>query len=230
MGISDDVNLGAGPDQEGPKVRWAVEKIAAPILTGLITGTSLAVFGIVFAPRIADSVRQPTCDNPLGLVALSRRDITASGESLAPSTYPHKGLVTYDAENLIDGNSSTAWTEGVDGLGIGSTVHLALRRTYDVRLMCVVNGYGESWRLYSVNARVRRLATSTQRGHRESILLDAGTPNAPAAYQTVQVERGDTNFIDLTIDSAYAAQERNPATRGYSDTSLSEVEVWVDPH
>lgn len=211
-------------------MRWTVEKIGTPILTGLITGTSLAVFGIVFAPRIADSVRRPTCDDPLGLVALSNSDITPSGDSLAPTSYPHKGLVTYGVENLIDGNSSTAWTEGLDGLGIGSTVHLALRRTFDVRLICVVNGYGESWRLYSINARVRRLATSTQRGHSESILLDAATPNTPAIYQPVQVPRGDTNVIDLTINSAYAAQERNPATSGYSDTSLSEVEVWVDPH
>lgn len=198
-----------------------LDKLGTPILTGVI----LALFGIALAPRIAERLQKPTCDNPRGLTALEA--VTAHGDSLPPDTFPNKGYVNYSPSNLVDGNSSTAWVEGLPGLGVGASVRLEFGRVYDVRLVCVVNGYAESWDLYSKNSRVRQLEVQTEQGVRISLLRDTGSRDRPAEYQALNIAAGPTRHLEMTLRSAYAAQAPASATSGYADTSLSEVEVWI---
>jgi uncharacterized protein YchJ len=90
-----------------------------------------------------------------------------------------------------------------------------------------VDSYAESWDLYKRNSRARLLTVDTRQGTRAALLRDAGSPEQPAVYQPVNIARWRTTYLTLTIKSAYAAQRDTTAAVAYSDTSISEVEVWT---
>jgi hypothetical protein len=64
--------------------------------------------------------------------------------------------------NLIDGNTSTAWVAGSQGLGLGSQFTLRFQSPVDVHMVCLVDGYPESWDLYKRNSRAPLLTVDTQ--------------------------------------------------------------------
>jgi hypothetical protein len=188
-------------------------------------GVVLAVFGILAPPWIAQRLQTPTCQDPGDLV-LARPD-SVFGNYKPPETFANRGHVDYLPLNVVDGSTSTAWVEGETGLGLGAKLTIRFRSDTDVRLICVVDGYTESWDLYKRNSRVRLLEVTSDRGSRTALLADAGSPDRPAVYQQVNTETGPTARITLTIMSAYAAQRDTSSTLSYSDTSISEVEVWA---
>ena len=204
-------------------LRWVGQQLAMPVLVAL----AVSVAGLVTAPLIADRLEKPSCDQPLDLTLLKAADIEVTGESKPPDEFPKKGTVRYDATNLTDGNSATAWVEGTPDLGIGASVQLALPSGTDVRMVCVVDGYGESWDLYQRNSRVRLLQTRTDQGTRSAMLRDAGSQEHPAVYQQIDLAAGETDDLRLEIESAYGAQGSASGGQTYADTSLSEAEVWV---
>ena len=135
--------------------------------------------------------------------------------------------MAYGVANLIDGNTSTAWVEREEELGLGSQFTLRFQSPVDVRLLCVVNGYAESWDLYKRNSRIRLLTIDTQQGTRAALLSDAGSPDRPAVYQPADVPPGKTTYLTMTIKGAYAAQRDTTTALAYADTSISEVEIWT---
>lgn len=204
---------------------WMLDKLITPLVIGIV----LALFG-VFAPSvIAKRLQPPTCSDPRGLVQVALDEEEADGTAKPPDDFPIRGKVEYEAKNLVDGNTSTAWVEGKPGLGLGSSVTLPFEKPADVRLVCVVNGYAESWDLYKRNSRARVLEVTTSEGERFAMLSDAGSPDRPAVYQEVDCPDGRTSQLTLTLRSAYAAQRDGSRTRAYPDTSISEVEVWAKP-
>lgn len=200
---------------------WLGDKLVGPLIVGGI----LAAFGIWASPYIAARIQPPTCENPKELVLAHPSG--AGGEAKPDDDFARRGRVTYAASNLIDGNTSTAWVEGLPGMGIGAQVRIQFDQPVDVQMVCLVDGYAESWDLYKRNSRVRLLTASSDQGSREALLTDAATPDRPAVYQPVNVPTGETTSLTLTIDSAYAAQRDTATTQAYPDTSISEVEVWV---
>jgi hypothetical protein len=203
------------------RLGWAAEKLVTPVLTGAV----LVVFGVIATPLVAQRLQSPSCSDPRDLLPVV--PTKAEGPSKPADDFPTRGRVTYGPENLVDGNTSTAWVEGSPGLGLGSAVTLRFDRDVDVRLVCVVDGYAESWDLYKRNSRVRLLSVETAQGTRSALLADAGSPDHPAVYQDVNVARGDSTYVSFTVKSAYAAQRDTTATQAYPDTSVSEVEVWA---
>jgi len=203
------------------RLTWGVDKLVTPVLVG----GALALFGILAPPWIADRLQKPTCQDPRELTQATPRSV--DGGSKKADTFVNKGPVNYAATNLVDGNTSTAWVEGEDGLGLGAQVTIRFDPRVDVRLICIVDGYAESWDLYKRNSRVRQLSVSTEQGTRSALLADAGSPDRPAVYQQVNSEPGVTSYVDLKITSAYAAQRDTAVTLAYPDTSISEVEIWI---
>jgi hypothetical protein len=178
------------------------------------------------SPSPRTGTAAPTCQQPEGLRRL--KGVRAFGRAKPAESYPGAGHVSYAAKNLVDGDTSTAWVEGAPGLGIGSTVRLTFPRTVDVRLGCIVNGYGKSWDVYRRNARVRDLDVVSDAGRESTVLVDAGSADAPAVFQELRVPFGAVDRVDLVIGSAYAAQQvaGKPA---YADTCISELEFWYVP-
>jgi hypothetical protein len=202
---------------------WVVDKLITPVAIGLV----LAAFGLLAPGWIARHFQPPTCTNPRGLVQVTPEGV--SGTAKPSDHFPIKGLVTYQAGNLVDGNTSTAWVEDKPGLGLGSDVNLRFDRSVDLRLVCVVNGYSQSWDLYKRNSRARLLGVSTDQGRASAMLTDAGSPDRPAVYQQISCPTGATSHLKMSLESAYAAQQDTSRIKAYPDTSISEVEVWVKP-
>ncbi len=160
----------ASHPEQGISLGWAVDKLITPLLIGAI----LAVFGIFAPPWIADRLKAPTCDDPRDLRLATPDQV--EGESKPSDNFPRKGIIAYGVANLIDGNTSTAWVENKPGLGLGSQFTLRFKSTVDVRLVCLVDGYAESWDLYKRNSRARLLTVDTRQGTRAALLRDAGSP------------------------------------------------------
>ena len=202
---------------------WVVDKLITPVAIGIV----LATFGFLAPGWIARHFQPPTCGNPRGLVQVTPERV--SGNAKPADRFPIKGLVTYQPSNLVDGNTSTAWVEDRKGLGLGSEVDLHFDHSVDLRLVCVVNGYSQSWDLYKRNSRARLISVETSQGHTSAMLTDAGSPERPAVYQAISSPTGSTPHIKMTLESAYAAQQDTSRTKAYPDTSISEVEIWASP-
>jgi hypothetical protein len=205
------------------RLAWGLDKLITPVLVGLV----LALFGILAPPWIAKRLQTPTCQDPGDLVLVTPTNV--DGSSKPPDNFQNKGAVTYGPTNLVDGNTSTAWVEGMTGLGLGAQLTVELDPNADVRLVCIVDGYAESWDLYKRNSRARLLRVDSDQGTRTALLVDAGSPDRPAVYQQLNTAMGPTTHLTLTIVSAYAAQRDSVSTTAYPDTSISEVEVWAAP-
>ncbi len=197
------------------------------MLVPVLIGFFVSAFGVVAAPLIAHRLETPSCDDPLDLV--QQQGLRAEGDAKTADSFPRKGTVAYGPDHLVDGNSSTAWVEGEDGLGIGAEVRVTLPEESAVQMVCLVDGYAESWELYQRNSRVRLMTAGTAQGERTSLLRDLGSTEHPAVYQQVNIATGRTSEITFTIRSAYAAQAPDPSAQTFADTSISEVEIWVSP-
>jgi hypothetical protein len=201
---------------------WVTDKLIPPLVTGVILG----LFTYLALPKFAERWSEPTCDDPRDLVLAA--EAKPSGDAKPADNFPRKGRVSYSAKNLTDGNSSTAWVENRPDLGRGSKIEIELTGRPDVALICVVNGYAESWDLYKRNSRVRELKVTTDAGVQTALLTDGASSEQPAIYQEVNLATGATSTVKFEIRSAYAAQRDEVAVQSYADTALSEIEIWTE--
>jgi serine/threonine protein kinase len=175
------------------------------------------------APPQTGPVSAPTCQQPGDLQRLE--GVQASGKAKPDETFSETGYVSYAAENLVDGDTSTAWVEGSPDLGVGSRIHLTFPRSVKIQLSCIVNGYGKSWDTYQRNARVRDLEAISDKGTESTALADLGSTERPAIFQEFHVPPGKIDHLDLVVRSAYTAQQID-GKPSYDDTCISELEFW----
>lgn len=191
------------------------------ITVGLGIGAAL-----IISPLIQDILTAPTCDDPSGLELVQRDELRAE----ATSTLAQDDEASYEAGRAIDGDSSTAWVEGIPEedekkYGENETLTIWLADARDVQLICMINGYTSTQNSYLRNARVRQLIVTTYANKADSVL-----PEKPLEfyddYQSINFVKGVTKSIALTIGTARAGQtfDRVP------DTSISEVEIWANPN
>ncbi|MGN9167659.1 hypothetical protein DX902_03640 [Paenibacillus jamilae] len=129
----------------------------------------------------------------------------------ASSTLPSKGTQTYDAKNLVDRDSSTAWCEGVNGNGEGETIVLDLGSLQKVNGIQIINGYAKSEKSYRENNRVQQLKLEFSDGSS----LEMNDFNTRKKFK----EPIHTSFIKLTILSV----ERGTK---YQDTCISDIRLF----
>ena len=200
-------------------------RLVLSLTSGVAVGIVLACLTPHIAEQVADNLRRPSCSDPTGLVQLHP---TAAGDFLKTET------LSFPPENLVDGNTSTAWSENEPGLGLGSQVVFTFdKAVVDLRLMCVVNGYARSWDLYQQNPRVRSILLEgrSPQGvvtNTTAVLEDAGTQDHVAVFQDVHLLNGRYSTLTMTIESAYS-WTRVDGKEHYEDTSLSEIEFWGLP-
>ena len=70
----------------------------------------------------------------------------------ASSTLDDQYGNNYDANNVLDKNPSTAWVEGVSGLGIGERVRLYAEEPVPVHGIRILSGYDKSPYVFEINA------------------------------------------------------------------------------
>ncbi|WP_431951433.1 NADase-type glycan-binding domain-containing protein [Nocardia lijiangensis] len=170
-----------------------------------------------FWTAISSVWRAPNCENPKGL-RLVQGEATTS--SVLPSTETPRGTFRYDAKNVLDNDSGTAWVEGVPGWGIGQQLTIQLPQTLDVRLVCVVNGLPLDDNLYRRNGRVKSFDVRTDRGERLDSRL---TDEAIDVPQAIEIPPGPTARIELTVREVYVGKGQDR----FDDTAVAEVLVYA---
>jgi F5/8 type C domain-containing protein len=132
--------------------------------------------------------------------------ITASSSSIRLAVQTN----TYYPSNAIDGKRSTAWIEGVDGVGVGEWIQFDFDHEITVHRILIQPGYFKSPAIWSQN---NRLATVTAR-------FSDGTSrqlNFDDVMQSQKVDVGSikTRWVRLVIESVYYGSD--------PDTAISEV-------
>jgi len=87
-----------------------------------------------------------------------------SARLCASSVLSSQGGNSYGVSNLLDGNASTAWVEGVKGHGTGQGFVVVFERPTPVTALRLLNGYNKSDRTFSRNSRVRTLLATRSNG------------------------------------------------------------------
>lgn len=117
---------------------------------------------------------------------------------------------SYGPANLADGDSRTAWCEGVPGPGLGETITLHIDGGSSFQRLLIGNGYGKSNKSYRQNNRPRMIEISTDSTPPTRLeLLDQNSPvpvplMGSREYKWVQIKilsvyRGDT-YDDTCVD------------------------------
>lgn len=134
---------------------------------------------------------------------------------------------TYSGMNLIDGDYSTVWVEGVSGTGVGETITLHLDKIQLVYGVQICNGYTASYDLYNKNGTLTdvkidfgngKVMESSVGGYAFEDIAD----DYLAECNMNKVELDEpvmTDTITITITGAKQGVK-------YDDTCVSEVRVY----
>ncbi len=144
------------------------------------------------------------------------------------SELPGQEGKTYDGNNLIDGDYSTAWVEGVDGVGVGQTITLHLDKPREVYGILLYNGYLASVDLYNKNGKVTQVTVDFGQGQEVKKEIDTYAPQTSGnSISEMNMNIGRiapdqpvvTDTITITITEAVTGDK-------YEDTCISEVVVY----
>jgi hypothetical protein len=151
--------------------------------------------------------------SPSASTAMVLRPPAVSASSVLPPTTGSN----FRPPNLIDGDITTAWSEGKDGPGTGEWVRFDFSEPVVVDHLEIANGYQKDDEWFSSTARVKSLKLEYSNGAAQLVeLLDTKD------LQAVAAARRATEWIKLTILSVYPDYDWDNAT-------LSEVRVYVVP-
>ena len=133
----------------------------------------------------------------------------------------------YSGNNLIDGDYSTVWAEGVSGVGIGESVTLHLEKEQLVYGIVICNGYTADYDLYSKNGTLASVKVDFGNGK----MVEENTGGYGSEYldgdylaemNLNKIELDEpvmTDKITVTITSANVGSK-------YDDTCVSEIRVY----
>lgn len=122
---------------------------------------------------------------------------------------------SYNASNVFDGNTSTAWAEGSSSNGTGEYIKVNLTSSQVVTMIEMVNGYAKSDELYYKNCRVKKAELEFSDGSTQMVEF----ADATTSIQKVSITPVETNFVKITIKEVYAGNS-------YSDLCISEIELY----
>lgn len=149
--------------------------------------------------------------------------------SIEASSYLTDDYGAYNADNMIDGDYSTAWADGVSGTGVGETITIHFDEKKMINSLDIVNGYTKDWATYYKNGKV------------SSVKVDFGNDKV-FDYDMSYIDEEDnisesrdiaekclckitcnepisTDQITITITGAVAGTK-------YDDTCISEISVY----
>ncbi len=134
---------------------------------------------------------------------------------------------TYTAMNLVDGNFSTVWAEGVPGTGVGETVTLYLDGEQPVYGVYICNGYTADYDLFEKNGRLTEAEVDFGHGR----TAKAGFYGY--SYEGIEPQYlADLNRTKIELDEPVMTDEITIMITGaekgtkYDDTCISEILVY----
>lgn len=123
---------------------------------------------------------------------------------------------SYLPEMVMDGNLSTAWVEGSDGLGIGETLSFVFTDKHWITGFSVNTGYQKNTEIYERNSRPSKITLTYSTGISEDYTLED-----ICDIQYLELNQPIlTESVVVTIDSAYAGSR-------WEDTAISELTFYA---
>lgn len=135
-------------------------------------------------------------------------------EDVTASSYLSEKSIKHVPDLIMDGDTTTAWVEGVDGNGEGESITFTFGDLYAVSDIKIWNGYQKSEDLYYKNARPAELELEFSDGSTERISLQ----DTSSGFQEFALERHVTSYVKVKIISTYEGSK-------YEDTVISEIEL-----
>lgn len=135
-------------------------------------------------------------------------------EDVTASSYLSEKNIKHMPDLIMDGDTTTAWVEGVDGNGEGESITVTFGDLYAVSDIKIWNGYQKSEDLYYKNARPAELELEFSDGSTERISLQ----DTSSGFQEFALERHVTSYVKVKIISTYEGSK-------YEDTVISEIEL-----
>ncbi|MCR5603295.1 MAG: hypothetical protein K6G27_06305 [Lachnospiraceae bacterium] len=143
------------------------------------------------------------------------------------SELPAANGKTYSGMNLIDGDYTTIWADGVPGTGVGETITLHLDNEQSVYGIQICNGYTAGYDLYCKNGVLTDVSVdfgkgNIKEGSMEGYAYEGSTPKDLADCNRNKVELDEpvmTDTITITITGAKKGEK-------YEDTCVSEIQVY----
>ncbi|MEC0235353.1 discoidin domain-containing protein [Paenibacillus kribbensis] len=140
-----------------------------------------------------------------------RKNITAQ-KIIASSTLSDQAGNSYTAGNIMDGDASTAWCEGVKGDGIGEWIKIDFGSMQELKGFELINGLAKSSNAFQVNNRVKRMKLEFSNG------------------QTLTIDNDfiSNQFLDKPIYSSFVKITIEAVEKGskYHDTCMSEIRFF----
>ncbi len=180
--------------------------------------------------RYADILFEKNPDSRYGvtLIYVRYRDEYVSIASVeTSSTLPASKNRSYEAGNLIDGDCTTVWVEGVPGTGVGETMTVYLGKKQLVYGVQIISGYTASYKQYSENGVPTEIRAYfgdgvTADGSLEDYYISEDySPGDLGGCNRIRIEPDKpvmTGTIMITITKVKAGSK-------YDDTCVSEL--WV---
>lgn len=142
--------------------------------------------------------------------------------SFATSVLPDEGNHTYGTDNLYDDDITTAYVEGVEGLGEGETVSLIFKNPCNISSIYIRPGYDASKELFEKNSVPTAFTVTLYAENGDEYIQPFEFSDAEYGVEWGMFFYYDNIFIkrvDITIDKAQKGTK-------YEDTCISEVSFW----
>lgn len=165
----------------------------------------------------------------------STTDQGKSVEKLRVVVYPSTGIQTqassqlvdaqtvkygssyYSPTNTVDGDLSTAWSEGVEGDGIGQFIRYGFDKQIMLKGIKIVGGYNKTAQIFSANNRLKKIRLTFDDGSSADFTLK----DSPE-WQYVDFPKAiKTSNLTLTILEVY------PGVK-YKDTAFSDIQFLYE--
>ncbi len=154
---------------------------------------------------------------------LSVKSVSATSELKAQSV---DGM-TYSPKNVCDGDFSTPWVEGVDGVGKGEQITIKLDSPHEITTLSLYNGILKTQRRCMINGQVKKIEIDWGNGNKQIVDTEiASFPETDDAIRIsdlrptiVQPDKScTTDTITITILEAVRGSK-------YEDTGISEIKI-----
>lgn len=131
------------------------------------------------------------------------------------SSMASSGNYDYSAKSAADGDITSSWQEGVEGLGEGTGIKLSLNGTHKIRYIVLYLGNWRSDEMWQKNARPAKLSINLG----DNQAKDVEFSDEKKAFCLSFDEPVEASFVSLYIQAGYAGAKWN-------DNCISEVEFY----
>ncbi|WP_348623823.1 discoidin domain-containing protein [Paenibacillus peoriae] len=131
---------------------------------------------------------------------------------IASSTLPDQAGNSYAAQNIMDGDASTAWCEGVKGDGIGEWIKIDFGSMQELKGFELINGLAKSSKAFQANNRVKRMKLEFPNG--QTMMIDNDFLSNQFLDNPIH-----TSSVKITIEAVEKGSK-------YHDTCMSEIRFF----